>query len=435
MPPKNDPFLRSIETISLDRRRKLRYEHSRRNLPPNTGRYNIVCPFCFEEFNPEYVFFRATYHDNSKDDMRLQVDSLLESFWKNIDETRAVELLEPILNPNSNNYRNGKIYDGQVLKGLIQPNGTQTYDRICPRCHNKLPVSAGHSPSNIVSVIGGTAAGKTVFITILLHYLTNKTGPNFDFCPIEMLMGQSQEFTQKYLAIKNKGHRATPKEYIYPQIFDIKFPNDSLTICMYDFPGEAVSSADYIKRMARHLHKTSAILLLADPTNIASVTANLGTETDEDEEDEGVVRVSAYDVITGLINFVPQIFGNGKKTSVPTAIVYTKSDLLEALTTDPTSGVSATSRILQDFEHRGFLDLDEVSAVNSDVLRFVQTHDRRVETAAKNNFLNYNFFAVSSLGYPTEDTLVRNVISPKRVDEPFLWLLYQLGFISGRRIL
>ena len=47
-------------------------------------------------------------------------------------------------------------------------------------------------------------------------------------------------------------------------------------------------------------------------------------------------------------------------------------------------------------------------------------------------FKDTAFFAVSALGSNPVDRQVNGIISPIRVDEPFIWLLYKLGFIEGR---
>jgi hypothetical protein len=46
-------------------------------------------------------------------------------------------------------------------------------------------------------------------------------------------------------------------------------------------------------------------------------------------------------------------------------------------------------------------------------------------------FAAYEYFGVSSLGeQPQNDHLSR--VSPLRVEDPFLWLLYKLGLINGK---
>ncbi|VTR20136.1 Uncharacterised protein [Actinobacillus pleuropneumoniae] len=47
-------------------------------------------------------------------------------------------------------------------------------------------------------------------------------------------------------------------------------------------------------------------------------------------------------------------------------------------------------------------------------------------------FSNTAYFAVSALGSNPVDQKLQSVVSPIRVDEPFIWLLYKLKYIQGR---
>jgi hypothetical protein len=53
----------------------------------------------------------------------------------------------------------------------------------------------------------------------------------------------------------------------------------------------------------------------------------------------------------------------------------------------------------------------------------------RVET----NFANYRYFGVSSLGHAPDKQVKIDTVSPVRVEDPFLWILYRLGLVKGRK--
>ncbi|MNW21962.1 hypothetical protein D3C71_2231780 [compost metagenome] len=46
-------------------------------------------------------------------------------------------------------------------------------------------------------------------------------------------------------------------------------------------------------------------------------------------------------------------------------------------------------------------------------------------------FSDTAYFAVSALGSNPVNQKIEGVVSPIRVDEPFLWLLHKLKFIEG----
>ena len=50
--------------------------------------------------------------------------------------------------------------------------GKPTYRRVCPYCHNPLPMGFGKHRVKNISIIGITGAGKTVYISQLLKGMT-----------------------------------------------------------------------------------------------------------------------------------------------------------------------------------------------------------------------------------------------------------------------
>jgi hypothetical protein len=82
--------------------------------------------------------------------------------------------------------------------------------------------------------------------------------------------------------------------------------------------------------------------------------------------------------------------------------------------------------------HRGCLNLDEYENINGEIRRFLAKVDTPFVNALDVYFRDTSYFAVSALGSNPVDQQVSGIISPVRVDEPFIWLLYKLGFIEGR---
>ncbi|MNR62426.1 hypothetical protein D3C85_1844490 [compost metagenome] len=58
--------------------------------------------------------------------------------------------------------------------------------------------------------------------------------------------------------------------------------------------------------------------------------------------------------------------------------------------------------------------------------------DRPFKDAVDVYFQNTAYFAVSALGSNPVNRQVTGVITPTRVDEPFIWLLHQLDYIDRR---
>ncbi len=95
--------------------------------------------------------------------------------------------------------------------------------------------------------------------------------------------------------------------------------------------------------------------------------------------------------------------------------------------------VDAGSALLRPGAHQGALNLAEVQAVVAEVASYLRswlTHS--FCDTIESRFPNNMYFGVSSLGKQRNVRKQLEVVEPLRVEEPFLWLLYKLGFMRGR---
>ena len=136
------------------------------------------------------------------------------------------------------------------------------------------------------------------------------------------------------------------------------------------------------------------------------------------------------DVIVSLSeNFISA--ESGERTNIPTAIVLTKSDMLLELDEAEIESINVDSRIFSNYIHKGYFDLGEYRRVEKEVVDLFNEVSQSFIDAVEVHFSNTGFFAVSALGQNPVEGKLEGVIQPTRVDEPFLWLLYKLGYISG----
>lgn len=82
--------------------------------------------------------------------------------------------------------------------------------------------------------------------------------------------------------------------------------------------------------------------------------------------------------------------------------------------------------------HQQYLNTAEFENINGEVSRFIEKVDRPFKDALEVYFTNVAYFAVSALGSNPVNQKVSGVVTPMRVDEPFIWLLHQLDYIEGR---
>lgn len=166
--------------------------------PPEKERppyYSIVCPYCFNKFEPDDVVFRASHIKDNDDDFMLQEDERLNSWRRkfNLSEVDMEAVILPSTIPDSY-----KTYIQNVLVAVTDRYGETTRRRLCPYCHNELPISAGKVPSNIISIVGASQVGKSVYMTSLIHTLQHTTASNFNAACMPLSAEISRKFRQHY---------------------------------------------------------------------------------------------------------------------------------------------------------------------------------------------------------------------------------------------
>ncbi|MBC6418153.1 MAG: hypothetical protein GDA44_04855 [Prochloron sp. SP5CPC1] len=132
----------------------------------------ILCPFCFEQFKSSQTLFRCI---NSRCSGQAP-DKTYAKYQGLLSAPKLGLSFAP---------REGGI---KKIAGLFQgPREVScptcqrpTPKRICPTCHYELMYDAGRTKERTIAVIGGRSAGKSIYITTLIHCLFNQVGTNFN---------------------------------------------------------------------------------------------------------------------------------------------------------------------------------------------------------------------------------------------------------------
>ncbi|MCL2577336.1 MAG: hypothetical protein FWE27_04720 [Defluviitaleaceae bacterium] len=392
--------------------------------------HEIVCLYCFRDFAHDRVMFRALEALDA-DGYEARYDDILDEYRSQFGMGSAGELAVA-LDPDEFNEVNKSYFRG-VLSSLKDDYGNITTQRICPYCHNILPQSAGFAPSTIISVVGASQSGKSVYLTSLIHTLRTITPRNFPiFCtPINNEMGRRFRFEYEDPLIE-RGILLDPtqkEKQQEPFIFTFSFSDESkpeINIAFFDVAGEGLVDTNYMDIYAAHIRNSSGILFLVDPLQFRAVGKKI--QLKNALEYELGYSDEPAEVLSGLVEDYIYKQGGGV-SEIPTAVVLTKTDLLEALQNDG-EYISENSRIFTNFTHRTFFNLNEFYNINDETENFISEIDPNFRNALKRRFADLGFFAVSALGTKPESRRIAS-FSPVRVDEPFLWILHRLGYIEG----
>ncbi|MEO2207643.1 hypothetical protein ABGV42_28440 [Paenibacillus pabuli] len=398
--------------------------------------YDIVCPYCFSKFSPEEVVFRAAHHRDDDEDYALGEDAKLNRYRERFGLDTVFDM-EAVLAPHDVPEEH-RIYSDNIVMGLNDRYGVVTRRRLCPHCHNELPVTAGKAPSNIISIIGASQVGKSVYMTSLIHTLQHYTADHFDAACMPLNAEISRRFRADYeepLFERGDLLDSTQKEKLQePFIFQFVFKDEDkapLTLVFFDVAGEGMVEQDYLGLHGQHIKNSAGILFMVDPLQIRSIRdkirINLGNEpgewTPRYDEPRDVVLTLFGDFIA---------YQDKAKTDIPTAVVLTKSDMLHSLKDEEGDYIKSNSNVFRNMVHRDWFDLTEFENIDGEIRRFIEKVDRPFKGTMDVYFKDTAYFAVSALGSNPVDMKLQGVVSPIRVDEPFLWLLYKLKYIEGR---
>lgn len=398
--------------------------------------YDIVCPYCFAKYSPDQVVFRAAHHRQDDEDYALQEDEILNHYRDKFG-LDAIDELEAVIDPEAIPQEH-HLYVDNVLVGVTDRYGVVTKRRLCPKCHNELPITAGKAPSNIISIVGASQVGKSVYMTSLIHTLQNTTANHFHAACMPLNAQISRKFRENYEApLFERGQLldSTQKEKRQePFIFQFIFKDSEkapLILVFFDVAGEGMVDREYLELYAAHVKNSSGILFLVDPLQIRTIRDRVMLRAG-DEPGEFAAR---YDeprevVITLFENFIG--YQEQSKTNIPTAVVLTKSDMLHHIKEDDGEYIKPNSNVFRNFVHQEFLNTAEFENINGEISRFIEKVDRPFKDALEVYFTNTAYFAVSALGSNPVNQRVSGVVTPIRVDEPFIWLMHQLDYIEGR---
>lgn len=433
-------------------------------------KYMITCPYCFgEAFSHEDVHFRAdTYYVSEKEieekvgkeiEIEMMEDSYqrnikleeyqrskrflvcedkkYEDFWKQYAGTTEkskpndkgpLPWRRPIISTNDGVMKFIRDAD-QFVIGAVDILGKETRSRVCPHCHNPLPIGFGKNRVKNISIIGITGAGKTVYISQLLKGMMDSVAK----------VGLAAFFTGNHVTdfIKENPVKrgkelpgsTVPEKLSQPMFYDIVQGDGNGkrtdTIVLYDIAGENCKDADSMIQFAKFVEHADGLILLIDPKQLKFVFSE--SIEDEEIEEPSKALITLHGVLCSKTR---------EKNKIPTAICVSKSDqcfdILPEIAQDDVqiAGENEMGLPINQFDGKNYNKLSQ------ELTELMKKNANAVCNILANNYINYNFFAVSAIGCEcqmTEKGFVAPVFEPepKRIEEPVLWLFKQFGFIES----
>ncbi len=394
------------------------------------GQKAITCPFCFETFDAQEVDFRCMNPQCGRQDL----DTVL---------ARALGQPNAPLLAHTYPYARHGLFTPRVPVAMhCDACSKESKTRLCPKCHFELSHDAGLIEDAIIAIIGGRDTGKSHYIATLINRLEHEVGENFNLSVRRVGDSTRERFENDFygpLFRRQTILQATVSATIdvrvkLPMVFRLTLSKgrrrQAFNLSFFDTAGEDMRSLDVTAREARYITAADGIIFLLDPLQIEAVRRQLPG-----------VSLPASDPLsepTYIIERLRDLFERRDlhlarrtdrapgKVKVPVAFTLSKSDTLFPF-------IEPGSLLRRPGEHFGSLNLRELHSIDSEIWSYIEAwtgpgFSRRVQ----DGFAKGRFFGVSSLGQQPDRAGKVKTVASLRVEDPFLWILYELGRISGK---
>ncbi len=416
----------------------------------------ILCPYCFEEFRTSEALYQCVNLEKDNDGEYCcprETQEGYDRYW------RGEDLPLRYTWPQKKKGFFAR-FGSSTLEASKCPQCGQLSERfVCPHCFNHLPIEMVQNGSEIISVVGSPSSGKTNYIITLIQQL-RKFGSRLDLqvTPMQVYSDGHKDdatdivYNKMREQLFDSGYviEKTPEaKKDVPLIFHVyqQSTNRSIYLVFYDTAGEKFQ--ENIKNNAKYLSRSSGVIVLLDCLSVPYIKEAL--------------RDKGFDELTGRpsmpLTEIQTALANAQQDRVdiyskPFAFVFSKFDAVidnkDALNDFPVQAFCKGDQYLDSsYKKTGKLDIDKINEINStielaldDEKTWDQTEFRLFAhnwTSQKNKKINinsrdlddsdnnYRFFGVSALGSMPVDSSVEGKVTPYRVMDPLIWMLYKLG--------
>ncbi|MCL2576607.1 MAG: hypothetical protein FWE27_00955 [Defluviitaleaceae bacterium] len=423
----------------------------------------VICPFCCHRFHPNEADFRLpapVSATKSKKNENMLLDEKLFDYQVEVLQISEREATKNATQPLSIEVEGNNavsVEKNELEKyGFAQrvtytlPEGKKIIceQRLCPNCHNDLPIGYGVRETLLISILGDARVGKSVFLTVLISELEN----NMDFASKLTFIGDKQvreTFYENYQKPLLKNHElisSTKRRKIPPYAFNFwyRYKNEdgameenSIDVIFYDIAGEDLRDDTGIRQHGFNIKDSSGLIFLADPTNFTKLS-DLFRVTDASLIEAIPEENSNQQIFNTLYNYF--LGFDREKSNIPMALVLSKSDLLSFVNLEffGNKPENRIQHIFTDEMHQGAVNMRSMKGLNQEVRELLSyLGEESILNNALGCFKAVNCFAVSSLGKkPTieqisdpetnetiEKGFVDGPLEPFRVKEAFYWIL------------
>lgn len=416
------------------------------------SKVTILCPYCFTPFNRSEVQMQCV-NKTERQEMTEQ------------GTYKKVSACESVFDEKFNNHWGSQVKIKRVFganltfrerygwKPIQAKNcpycGIESQKFVCPHCHNWLPAEMIEKGSEIISVVGGPASGKSNYIVALIHQLLkyqHLLGLNVTLQQVGRT--DDEKTSNMYRKAKKTifdDKEALPKTQMsknsIPWIIRLESRNTKKAVYLvfYDTAGEAFDDPEKIERDALYFRYSKAVIVAFDTLAIPKIKKVL-----EKNKIENYTEAYDYKRMYETIQNFNNAYKSLKLTERPYAFVFTKFDAVIDNCLDLNCAVDPFLDDDGNFKNSSFIiendnrvSKEEMKVCSDAIKSYLMEPDVWDEAAFATNIEqdwgdNGQFFGVSALGGMTDSALEIQTkgdgeVKPIRVLDPLVWILIKLG--------
>jgi GTPase SAR1 family protein len=318
--------------------------------------------------------------------------------------------------------------------------GKRLSRKLCP-CNptapHDLPFSAGLQESLLVGLIGAKSSGKSHFIASLVQRFQGQVASDFSAAMIPCTDETPKRYQREFYGPLFDKKVALPVTIGQqaPLIYDLTFDGSlwgerkarSVTLALYDTAGEAFNDPAEVRRVVQYLRAAAGVVFLIDPLQIPEVRQKLPRSVPLPELSSNGEPSQIIANVLGVMEG-GKVLETTESLSIPVAVALAKCDVLRD------AGLIDLNRLWNaDRRHIAAFDREMHEDINGMMGEWVHRWSLAAHSTLARRFSRVAFFGVSATGCAIDNRTNRYpFVSPWRVEDPFLWLLAELGVIPSK---
>lgn len=388
-----------------------------------------ICPYCCEEFNARNIWFRCI--NPNPGECPNEEDIEYSKYWDK-SSLASIQSLSRIIKPDIPRYKS------IPTSALCPKCNTKTTKMICPICHNELPHTTGRTKEYLIALIGAKEAGKSVYIAVLINALKQYIGQKLNSSLValndETIKRYQKEFYEPLYEKKELISATLPATAVLKSPLIYRFSigkknifgmggHNVVTLVFFDTAGEDLNSIEIMRREIKYISNSSGIIFLLDPLQIPAVRDRLPEDTVLPTE-----YTQPEEIVTRVVNLIREDhkISENELIKIPVAVAFSKIDAI-------TSIFHQGSALSRASPHEDQFEIDDCEIVSSEMQAYLQEWiGPNLNNIMDHNFKHFSYFGLSSLGATPDGGKLTEEVSPFRIGDPFLWVLWKNKLMKGR---